>query len=40
MATQRRKGSWALKVAAISLAVVIGYNVAERKISSTRGTKK
>jgi hypothetical protein len=44
MATTRRKGSWAVKVAAIALAVVIGVDFAKKKISSgsqsTRGISR
>jgi hypothetical protein len=40
MAGQRRRGTWAVKVAAIALAVVVGYNFAERKIASGRGAKQ
>jgi hypothetical protein len=43
MASNRRTGSWAVKVAAIALAVVVGVDFAKKKLAPTtkaRGISK
>jgi hypothetical protein len=37
MATSRKNGKWALKVAAIAAAVVVGFKFAEKKVPALKG---